>query len=82
MAAILPNMKQNTKNLKNLILAAAASLGLAASALAQDPLKAPANPGDPMQLSLLGSTYSGLAWNYYKLDDGPPSVVLPNLQIA
>ena len=67
-------MKQNTKNLKTLILATAAALGLAATAFAQDPLKAPANPGDPVQQSLLGSTYSGVAWNYYKLDDGPPSV--------
>src|SRR4051812_17925008 len=67
-------MKQNTKNLKTLILATATSLGLAATAFAQDPLKAPGNPGDPLQQSLLGSTYSGVAWNYYQLDDGPPSV--------
>jgi hypothetical protein len=67
-------MKQNTKNLKTLILAAAASLGVAATALAQDPLKAPPNPNAAAGLGLLGSTYAGLAWNYYQLKDGPPSV--------
>ncbi len=67
-------MNQKTKNLKNLILVAAASLGLAASALAQDPMKAPPNPAAPAPQGLLGSTYAGLAWNYYKLNDGPPSV--------
>ena len=66
-------MKQNTKNLKNLLFAAAASLGLTAFAVAQDPMKAPPNPAEPTNYGLLGSTYAGVAWNYYRLSDGPPS---------
>lgn len=67
-------MNQKTKNLKTFILTAAATLGVAASAFAQDPMKSPPNPAAPTAQGLLGSTYAGLAWNYYKLNDGPPSV--------
>jgi opacity protein-like surface antigen len=67
-------MNQKTNNLKNLILAAAVSLGFAASAFAQDPLKSPPNPNARTGEGLLGGTYTGIAWNYYKLNDGPPSV--------
>ncbi len=67
-------MKQNTKNLKNLLLAATAAFGFAAAAHAQDPSKAPPNPGAPTALGLLGSTYAGVALNYFSLHNGPPSV--------
>jgi hypothetical protein len=66
-------MKPKTNNLKNLILTVAAALGVTASAFAQDPMKAPPNPATPTGQGLLGGTYAGIAWNYYKLEDGPPS---------
>lgn len=66
-------MNQKTKIAKNLILAAIATLGLSASAFAQDPMKAPPNPAAPTASGLLGSTYAGVAWNSYRLNDGPPS---------
>lgn len=67
-------MNQKTNHLKTLTLLATASLGFATSALAQDPMKAPLNPAAPVPQGLLGSTYAGVAWNYYDLRDGPPSV--------
>lgn len=68
-------MKQKTKPLKNLMLAAAASLGFAATAFAQDPAKAPPNPAAPaMPTGLLGSSYAGVTWHYLDLHGGPPGV--------
>ena len=67
-------MKLTTKSFSTFLFATLASLGLVASALAQNPLKAPPAPGAANITGLLGSTYAGAAWNYYWLNDGPPSV--------
>jgi hypothetical protein len=67
-------MKQKIKSPKTIMLAATVTFGFAASAFAQDPAKAPPNPGAPVALGLLGGNYAGVAWNYYKLNDGPPAV--------
>ena len=56
-------------NVKKLVLAAAASLGLVASAAAQSmPAAASAGGG------LLGQNYAGVEYAYVRLNDGPPKV--------
>ena len=56
-------MKQNI--IIKSLLAAAATLGFAAAASAQDPVPASGNMG------LLGQTYAGLNYSYINLDDAP-----------
>ena len=68
----------NQKNkVKLFILSAAFSLGLTASANAQDTATntTPTSSPAPMETGsgLLGSGYTEVAWNYLHLDDGPPS---------
>jgi opacity protein-like surface antigen len=56
--------------LKSFILVAAASLGLATSALAaESPTTAPASSANA--LGLLGQTYAGLSYSYLHLDSSP-----------
>ena len=52
------------------------SLGCAAAVRAQDPMKAPPNPAADASsgYGLLGSNYAGLAFDYYALHQGAPSV--------
>jgi hypothetical protein len=66
-------MKQNT-TYKTLIAAAALSLGLASTALAQDANVAVPNPADEAPVGgLLGSRYTQVEYNYIDLDGFGPS---------
>ena len=68
-------MTTHHHTLKLLLVAAAASLGLAVSATAQSANVAVPNPGAaPAGQGLLGSAYVGFAGNYADLNGGPPSV--------
>jgi len=58
--------------LKSLLLVAAATIGLAASAPADVmPAAAPAAPAAANALGLLGQTYAGLSYSYLHLDSSP-----------
>jgi hypothetical protein len=61
-------MKKQTNSLKTLAVALAASLGLAASAVAEVPLEAPPVPSSG-SMGLLGQTYATLTYSYTDLDD-------------
>lgn len=67
-------MNQKTNSLK-LLLLAAVTFGCTA-VRAQDPLKAPPNPAADATsgYGLLGSNYAGLAFDYYRLNQGAPGV--------
>ncbi len=67
-------MKQKTK-LKSLILTAAASLGLALSASAQSATATVPESAPMPYWGLLGTSYTGVAFNYTQLDAGAPSAM-------
>jgi opacity protein-like surface antigen len=67
-------MKQKTK-LKFLILTAAASLGLALSAAAQSATASVPESAPMPYWGLLGTSYTGVAFNYTQLDAGAPSAM-------
>lgn len=72
---LLKTMTTHHHSFKILLVAAAASLGLAASAIAQSANVAVPKPSAaPADQGLLGSAYVGFAGSYASLSGGPPGV--------